>query len=363
MNPGGRIESDVRAIALPDGRRVGQPGHDVARKYLLGRLEEIGLEPFRGDSFELPFEREGTRFTNLVGVIPGADRSLPPVLVGAHYDSAWVTDEHGGYTDGPCADDNATAVAVVLAAAETFVSEPLQRDVVIAMFDSEEPPYFLGPAMGSTRFYEDHCADTRFACAVILDLIGHDVEFGLGQAEDSFPHLRNLIFVTGAESEPLRLPGVVERASDSVANELRVVPTLTSYIGDISDYHAFRLGGEPYLFLSCGQGRYYHHVLDSLKTPGWIKFDKVHRVFHLVVELLREADADGPEAEQESAGELDEVSTDSDAPDTLEFEIRLLRQALGGFLPLLLGQLGLEAIRSREDFNQLASVLGRVLVD
>ena len=360
MNPGDRIESDVRAIALPLGRRVGQPGHDSAREYLRGRLEEIGLEPFRGGGFELPFQApeaysgEEITFTNLVGVVPGLDRTLPPVLVGAHYDSV---------IDAPCADDNATSVAVALAAAETFVREPLQRDVVIAIFDSEEPPYFLSQSMGSIRFYEDHCADTRFACAVILDLIGHDVEFGLGQAEESFPHLRDLIFVTGAESEPLRLPGVVERASDSVANELRVVPTLTSYIGDMSDYHAFRLGGEPYLFLSCGQGRYYHHVLDSLKTPGWIKFDKVHRVFHLVVELLREADADGPEAEQESAGELDEVSTDSDAPDTLEFEIRLLRQALGGFLPLLLGQLGLEAIRSREDFNQLASVLGRVLVD
>jgi hypothetical protein len=33
------------------------------------------------------------------------------------------------------------------------------------------------------------------------------------------------------------------------------------------------------------------------------------------------------------------------------------------FLPLLLGQIGLEAIRSREDFNRLADVLGRVLVD
>jgi hypothetical protein len=277
--------------------------------------------------------------------------------VGAHYDSV---------IDAPCADDNATAVAVVLAAAETFAAAPLQRDVVIAIFDSEEPPYFLTPAMGSTRFYEDHCADMKFACALIMDLIGHDVEFGFGQAEASFPHLRDLIFVTGAESEPLRLPGVVERANFSLRNELRVIPTLTSYIGDLSDYHAFRRGGEPYLFLSCGRGTYYHDELDSLKTPGWINLDKVHRVFQLVVELLREADADGPDESgqsNESAGEPGRDPDDTSAPDTLEFEIRLLEQALGGFLPLLLGQLGLEAIRSRDDFNQLASVLGQVLVD
>jgi hypothetical protein len=347
MNPGDRIESDVRAIALPRGRRVGQPGHDIAREYLIRRMTEIGLEPFTGDSFELPFEREGTRFTNLVGVIPGSNRNLPPVLVGAHYDSV---------IDAPCADDNATSVAVALAAAETFAREPLQRDVVIAIFDSEEPPYFLSPSMGSTRFYEDHCADVRFKCVLIMDLIGHDVELGLGSVEDAFPYLKDLIFVTGAESDPGRLPGCVQRASYSMGNELRVIPTLTSYVGDLSDYHAFRLGGEPYLFLSCGRGPYYHHVLDSLKTPGWINLDKVHRVFQLVVELLREADACGPDA-------VDESNESAVAPDTLEFEIRLLEQALEGLLPALLGPLGLEEIQSREDFNRLASVLGRVLVD
>ena len=361
MNPGDRIESDVRAIALPRGRRVGQPGHDVAREYLRGRLEEIGLEPFWGDSFELPFERPhpltGTRteFTNLIGVVPGSKRDLPPVLVGAHYDSV---------IDAPCADDNATSVAVALAAAESFVAEPLERRVVIALFDSEEPPYFHEPGtMGSTRFYEDHCEGVSFACALIMDLISHDVELGFVQAgslpQEAEDRIRKLLFVTGAESGP-HLSPAVETAAARVG-ELNVVPTLNSYVGDMSDQRAFRLGGEPYLFLSCGQGRYYHHELDSLTTPGWINFEKTRRVHELVVELLREVDSrpddgDGPESGATPGPKL------PDPIDTTEFEIRRLEAAFGPLLPAILRQVGLTELRTREDIDRIAAALRGTLL-
>ena len=109
----------------------------------------------------------GHDFCNLVGVIPGRDRSLPPLLVGAHYDSV---------IDAPCADDNATSVALNLAIAEAFVGSPLERDLIIAFFDAEEPPFFRSQYMGSTRFFEDHCAGIQFAGVIVTDLIGHDLD-------------------------------------------------------------------------------------------------------------------------------------------------------------------------------------------
>ena len=358
--PGNRIEYDTRALALENGRRVGQPGHEVAREFLLRRLEEIGLEPFRGNSFELPFQAreagtgEEITFTNLVGVIPGTDRSLPPVLVGAHYDSV---------IDAPCADDNATAVAVALAAAETFAAHPLQRDVVIALFDSEEPPYFLSPAMGSKRFYEDHCAEVEFACALIMDLISHDVELGFAP-DGSLPReaeerIRQLLFITGAESGG-HLPGAVESAAATV-DGLHVVPTLNAYVGDMSDHHAFRLGGQPYLFLSCGQGRYYHHPLDSLETPGWINFDKTHRVYRLVGELLREVDR-GLDSDRGDIAEATPAPGLPDSIDTTEFEIRHLQAAFGPLLPALLKQVGLTELKTRQHIDRIAAALRGTLV-
>ena len=68
-----------QALALPMGRRVGQPGHDLARDYLLRQMADMRLVPFVGDSFELSYERphpntrQPQRFTNLIGVIPGTE--------------------------------------------------------------------------------------------------------------------------------------------------------------------------------------------------------------------------------------------------------------------------------------------------
>ncbi|MCP4848043.1 MAG: M28 family peptidase [Verrucomicrobiaceae bacterium] len=322
---------DTKALALPEGRRVGQPGHGVARKYLLDRFSGIGLEPFFGDDFELPFSGEGQSFFNLAARIPGNNPELDPVLIGAHYDSV---------IDAPCADDNATAVAVVLAAAEHFKRHPQERDLVVVLFDSEEPPFFQTPLMGSTRFYEDHCRGIRFACVLIMDLIGHDVELKHDAAR-FMPTLKRLVFVLGSESDE-SLPGVVEWAG-AQARGLKVFPTLNRYIGDLSDHHAFRLGGQPFLFLSCGQGKHYHLPSDDIE---WINFDKVKHVFALVVDLVRCLDS------TEMLGEQS---------DPAEFEIRMIRKLIGPVFPLFLKMLGLRKLTDRSDLDALAAMMSREL--
>ncbi|MHC4305944.1 MAG: M28 family metallopeptidase [Planctomycetota bacterium] len=336
MGADDRIEIDTRALCLPAGRRVGQPGHDEAREYLLGRLHDVGLSPFRNGELELVYTRpspvngEPIAFSNLVGIIPGRDGSAPPLLIGAHYDSV---------IDAPCADDNATAVAVALAAAERLSGAGLARDVIIALFDAEEPPYFHTEAMGSTRFYEDHCAGLDFGCVLVMDLIGHDVELGIAEVDAALPHLRELLFVLGAESH-FGLRSVVERAASAVEG-LRVFPTLNSYIGDMSDHHAFRLGGQPFLFLSCAQGRYYH---DPRDTVEWVNFDKVRRVCDMVERLVQEMDSaplDGGAAPEDPA----------------EFEVRMIKDAIGPALPMILAFIGLERLETRADIDQIAAAL------
>lgn len=332
MRKGENIEADTKALALPDGRRVGQPGHDIAREFLIRRLGEIGVEPLGGTSFELPFERDGQRFVNLVGVVRGTEGGLDPVLIGAHYDSV---------IDAPCADDNATAVAVTLAAAEHFQDKRPKRDVIIALFDSEEPPYFHTEAMGSTRFYEDHCQGMRFACVIIMDLIGHDVQIN-HPAASMMPTLQRLLFVLGSESDAA-LPDVVEWAGGE-AKGLKVFPTLNRYIGDMSDHHAFRLGGQPFLFLSCGQGKHYHLPTDDLK---WINFDKVRHVFALVVDLARK---------------IDSTEMTHEACDPVDFEIRMVKKLVGFPYPMMLKMAGLQPLKTREDIDELAAMLADGLV-
>ena len=338
-----QIRTDTVALSLARGRRVGQPGHEVALRYLVERMTELQLEPFKGESFELKFasgESSGVAFTNLAGVCPGRVRSLPPLFVGAHYDSV---------IDAPCSDDNATAVAVVLSIADRFRKAPLERDVVIAIFDSEEPPFFLTPLMGSTRFYEDHCQDIDFAMCVIMDLIGHDIEIPDPRLAAAIPFASELIAVTGCESHP-DLPRIFTDATSQVEG-LRAIPTLNEYVGDMSDHHAFRLGGQPYLFLSCGEGKYYHTEQDDL---GWINFEKVGRVEQLVLALLSAADRKSPE--RRSRGIASKF-------DTTKFEIAYLEQAFGGNLMPLLNYMGLgERLTDRAGltrFNRILSGLVR----
>ena len=335
-----KLTEHSQALALPLGRKVGSSGHDVTRDYLIHRMKRTHLLPFRGDSFELTYElphpntRKLQKFTNLVGVIPGKDRTLPPILVGAHYDSVIAA---------PCVDDNATSVAKTLVLAETYALRQLERDLIIAFFDAEEPPFYLGTTMGSRRFVEDHCQDMRFAAVIISDLIGHDAtDCDLpipGVVKTFVPQLRKLVAVMGAETSGI-FPGIVEEAANE-AKDLRVLSTLYGYVGPVSDHAAFSEAGQPFLFLSCGQGKYYHHPEDDMR---WINFDKLAHITRYVGDLIER---------------IDRVPDDADrAPcDPFETEIRMLRKALGPALPIAMKYFGIKMPESRKGLDETVGAM------
>ena len=50
-----QLQDDTAALAMKNGRRVGTPGHEIAMNYIHDRMKKIGLEPYIGDSFMLPY--------------------------------------------------------------------------------------------------------------------------------------------------------------------------------------------------------------------------------------------------------------------------------------------------------------------
>ena len=88
------------------------------------------------EGFEAAYRHGEQGFCNLLAQVPGSD-SLAPVLLGAHYDTC---------DSLPGADDNAVAVAVLLEVAVQMADETLERSVMLAFFDAEEPPHFLSLA-------------------------------------------------------------------------------------------------------------------------------------------------------------------------------------------------------------------------
>ena len=254
-----RLEYLVRGLALPRGRRVGKPGHRTAEKWIVAQFTRLALMPYAETGYALPYTSGRTHFTNYAALIPGRDQSLAPVLLGAHYDSV---------IDAPCADDNAASVALTLEIASRIQPGQLRHDVIIALFDAEEPPYFLSDAMGSIRFYESQTDRRGFHAALISDLIGHDVGFrSLGA--DTPEEIRRLVCVLGAESHPA-LPAIID--ATPTPSGLAAIALRNSYAPDLSDHHIFRVNRHPYLFLSCGHWPHYHQTTD---TPDRLNYTKL----------------------------------------------------------------------------------------
>jgi hypothetical protein len=342
------LRTETEAICYPDGRMVGSDGHEKARLHLKSRLQQIGCRPYAGRSLELPYEFKGKSFCNLVGRLPGTDRRLSPILIGAHYDSI---------IPFPCADDNAAAVAIALQAGRLIAEKGgLERDVVIAIFDAEEPPYYLSEGMGSNRFYEDHVVGkSEIHAAVIMDLVGHDISVpakmlelvpgiggflklipGLSKKDISAPLLSSVMFVTGSESHE-DLPGVLDAIGQP--SHLRVIPTLNNYIGDVSDHGVFRRNGVPYYFLSCGQWAHYHMPTD---TPDRLNYDKMAAITNYVIQMMKSLDQCilGGRTGLENIHE------------TIELESAFMRDALGILYHPAMKWAGLDEVNTRPKMDK-----------
>lgn len=314
------IRLDTYALATEAGRLPGSPGHAAARAHLERRFAELGLATYPGlDSHHHRYAtRTGREMTNLLGVVPGTEPGLDPIVIGAHYDSVIAA---------PSADDNAAAVAIMLDVAARIAARPLRRDVVVAAFDAEEPPHFLGPDMGSNRFVAEALTGSVHL-AVILDLVGHAVRV------PGVPLDPDLMFVTGAESHPA-LPALLEDL------ELPVAAVAQTRVGDFSDYAAFRRAGAPYLFFSCGEWEHYHQPSD---TPDRLDFAKMLRLANDLEPVLRRADS---------------ITTAHHARfDALDFELATLERTVGAdVLAAVAARLGRTGYRTSADLDAIIHVL------
>ncbi len=159
MSAQDRLRAHVEALAGTIGPRTPRLGDSLVRAeaYVHAALATAGLAVERR-----PYRFFGHEVANLVGVPEAARAARSWYLVGAHYDTVAST---------PGADDNASAVAVMLELARRLADHPLPLRFVA--FTMEEPPAFGTPWQGSRRF----CRETRrrgerCAGAIVLEMVG-----------------------------------------------------------------------------------------------------------------------------------------------------------------------------------------------
>jgi hypothetical protein len=145
----GRALSDIAVMGqIP--HPIGSPANQQVRDYLLQRMTALGLSPvIQRDQSHIQRNRAGETFIsggdveNIIGVLPGRERSLRALTLMAHYDSV---------QGSPGAADDITGVASILEIVRAIKASgaPI-RDVMVVITDGEE-----AGLLGATAFFADH---------------------------------------------------------------------------------------------------------------------------------------------------------------------------------------------------------------
>lgn len=178
---------DVKVLSADSmaGRLSGTEGNRMAQEYIEKRFSEIGLQAYN-NSYRHTFRLEGRGIVveeavNLIGFIPG--KTDKTIVLTAHYDHVGVRKDE--IYNG--ADDNASGVGALLAAATYFKKNKPYYTLVFAALDGEE----LG-LQGANAFLENP--------PLALDLIQLNVNMDMLSLND-----KGELYASGAYHYPVLL--------------------------------------------------------------------------------------------------------------------------------------------------------------
>ena len=244
-----RAFEDVEAIARRP-HPTGSAENARVRNYLGARMRSLGLEvrlaPARGRPSSYYAERVGPELpvTNIVGVLPGRDRTAPALAVMAHYDSV---------PEGPGAGDDAAGVAAALEIARALKAGPQPaRDVVFLITDGEE----MG-LVGASAFFNSERRPRLGPPDPLSRRIGAVLNMEARGAGG-----RVHMFETGPGNGPM-VAVLAAEAKNPTANSLAVFiyENLMRNATDFTVTRALGLPGLNYAFV--GRGVHYHEPTDT----------------------------------------------------------------------------------------------------
>ncbi len=126
-----KIYDYQKALFDFDTKYIGTPGNQKAADYIFQTLQSFGYEP-EYQWFEVAPRRGGTdtiRTPNVIAVLRGTGNPEIHYLLSSHFDSN---------QRGPGADDNSSAIAVLLETARILAEHPLPCSIIFAAFTGEE---------------------------------------------------------------------------------------------------------------------------------------------------------------------------------------------------------------------------------
>jgi Zn-dependent M28 family amino/carboxypeptidase len=150
-----------RLAGVIGSRHVSQPSRFAAAgAYVERELTDAGYSVVRET-----YTASGQEVANFIAELPGGAKKDEIVIVGAHYDTIPMT---------PGADDNASAVAMMLEVARQMRGLQSARTVRFIGFACEEPPSFHSNEMGSQVHARGCKARGERICGMLcLEMVGY----------------------------------------------------------------------------------------------------------------------------------------------------------------------------------------------
>jgi Zn-dependent M28 family amino/carboxypeptidase len=251
------------------------------KPHVLRKIADRLAEEFRAlgyTVFEQSFSYKGETFCNVGASSPqeSGRRSVPLVVVGAHYDTvSW----------SPGADDNASGVAGLMEMAR-LLSEAPPPGVRLVAFALEEPPVFRSRHMGSYVYARSlQRKGVRLKGMICLEMIGYfsdrpgSQSFPLFFMEKFYPDTGNFIALVGNRKSAGWTEEV--KKSFSQGTDLPVESLNAPWIVpgmDFSDHWSFNRLGYPAVMVTDTafyRNPHYHRTSD---TPGTLDFRRAAKV-------------------------------------------------------------------------------------
>ena len=270
-----RLRQHVEALAGEIGPRHQDDPESLlrTRAYLREQWEAMGHEVQTQ-----AYDADGFAAQNLYVRLPCTEPDAPGLVVGAHHDTVPTT---------PGADDNASAVAVLLEVSRALAGSTTRVPVTLVTFANEEPPHFLGPEMGSAVFAKDlEERGVELELMICLEMVGcFDDAAGSQRYPDAVPAaLRRVLptrgdFLVSIPNPAGRAAAERLRAAAAEGRDLRLLgPPLPCGLWKefwLSDHGPFWDRGFPAVMITdTSWFRNPHHHLPS-DTPETLDYDRM----------------------------------------------------------------------------------------
>lgn len=201
--------------------------------FLEERYHNLGLKTVRQS-----FTWRGIPQANLIAIIPGRNHDLPPIVLADHFDTAVAEDIYAKTHEripNPGADDNVTATATLLRAAEELHHKKPNRDIWLLHLTGEE---FPTDDLGARHFFRELLKQKQnIAGMILVDMIG------IRDPKDPIYQING-----GKTSDSMKLSQLAMEVAKSTPSPF--VPTFRH-----------RLSDESYLYNTDG------YIADSLGFP------------------------------------------------------------------------------------------------